>query len=533
MVGLLVRLKLRLLRNGLHHDSGRAVSFYLGGAVGMLAAFGVALAVASLRGKPAAADVAVIVVCLLALGWVLLPVLLFGNDETLDVSRLAVLPVSARRLVPGLLAAALVGIGPASTAVVLVGVAISVPTGPVGVPVAAVAVVAALVLCVAGSRAVVAAASGLLRSRRGRDLAVLLGVLAGCLGSVGNLAARSVFAPGHARALPATAGLLRWLPPAWPVDALIATARGRPLTAVAALTGVLVGIGLTLLWWSHSITRQLTTVDASTVGPARATAHLFPAVLGRVLPRRRWGAVTARELRYLWREPRRRAQVVSTIVVGGVVPFTSSVVGGRGPGPHAVFGITLIALLAGLQTQNQFGVDGSATWTNLVSANQPDDLRADVLGKNVAVSLVTVPALVAVGTLLAGITGGWRWLGPALALSIAVLGVALGLADACSVRAAYPVPERPANAFSGGNAGQGCAAGLLSVGLMAVTALLCTPLIVGFFLARASTPGTVAVSVAGLLVAIVACRLGIGQAARDLAARGPEMLTTISALRTS
>lgn len=532
MVGLLVRLKLRLLRNGLRYDSGRAVSFYLGGAFGVLVGFGVALALASQRGKPAAADVAVIVVCVLAVGWVLLPVLVFGNDETLDVSRLAVLPVSARRLVPGLLAGALIGIGPVTTTVVLVGVAISVTASAASVPVAVLAVVSALVLCVAVSRAVVAAAAGLLRSRRGRDLAVLLGVLAGTLGAVGNLVVRSVFAPGHAHALHATAAVLRWLPPAWPVDALTAIARGLPLIAIAALAGVLVVVGLVLLWWARSITRQLTSVDASTVGSARG-AHLFPAVVGRMLPRRRWGAVTARELRYLWREPRRRAQVASTIAVGVVVPFTSSLAGGGGPGPHAVFGITLIALLGALQTQNQFGLDGSATWTNFVSAEHADDLRADVLGKNVAVALVTVPALVLAGTLLAGITGGWRWLGPALGLSIAVLGVALGLADACSVRATYPVPERPANAFSRGNAGQGCAAGLLSVGLIAVTGLICTPLIVGVFLARASTAGTVAVSVTGLLVAIVAGGLGIGRAARDLAARGPELLTTISALRTS
>ena len=106
VVGTFVRLKLRLLRNGLHIGQG-AVLFAIGAiGAGVLGLSGFA-ALAAARGDTIAPDLAIVVFGIATLGWTVLPILGFGNDETLDPQRLATLPLSRRQLVTGVLAASL------------------------------------------------------------------------------------------------------------------------------------------------------------------------------------------------------------------------------------------------------------------------------------------------------------------------------------------------------------------------------------------------------------------------------------------
>ena len=55
------------------------------------------------------ADVTVLAFSVLTLGWLLMSLLVFGIDETVDPAKFALLPVRARELLPGLLVAGLVG----------------------------------------------------------------------------------------------------------------------------------------------------------------------------------------------------------------------------------------------------------------------------------------------------------------------------------------------------------------------------------------------------------------------------------------
>ncbi|MYS70055.1 transporter, partial [Streptomyces sp. SID5926] len=67
--------------------------------------------------------VAVPCAAVLALGWAVMPLFFPSGDETLDPTRLVMLPLRPRPLVRGLLTASLVGIGPLFTALLLVGCA--------------------------------------------------------------------------------------------------------------------------------------------------------------------------------------------------------------------------------------------------------------------------------------------------------------------------------------------------------------------------------------------------------------------------
>src|SRR3989449_1289916 len=146
-----LRLKLTLLRNGLRSNWLRKLGigfsvfawFWL-----VVAALGLLLASRS------QALVVPLVFDALFLGWLLLPLLGMGTDETLDPSRLALLPLEGPALMRGLLTASLVGLGPIATLVAFSGVLIRAQPGAAGSLVVGAAVAVGLLVCVVGSRAV-------------------------------------------------------------------------------------------------------------------------------------------------------------------------------------------------------------------------------------------------------------------------------------------------------------------------------------------------------------------------------------------
>ena len=178
MVGTFVRLKLRLLRNGLTIGQG-AVLFAIGafgaGAVG-LTGFAV---LAGARGDNTAPDLAIVVFGIATLGWAVLPILGFGNDETLDPQRLATLPLTRRQLVTGVLAASLLGVAPIATLIALSGALFGLAHDVTSGVLITIAIGLTLLLCVVASRTMVALLVPMLRSRRGRDFTILAVTLLG------------------------------------------------------------------------------------------------------------------------------------------------------------------------------------------------------------------------------------------------------------------------------------------------------------------------------------------------------------------
>lgn len=237
---------------------------------------------------------------MLLVGWIVLPILTFGSDDLLDPARLALLPLSARQLATVMGVGALVGVAPAATAVAALGLLPATGTDPGSYLVALIAVGLLLTMCVSASRASAAALSGLLRSRRGRDLGVGLAALVALAFQLVNPLLQVAIrrGGGEADAVSTLAALLRWTPPG-----LLATAPGRPLLGAAAslvvVAAVVVGV---LFLWVRSVRRSLERVDA-TSAPRRRNTVLAPR--GVPLPAGRAGAVAAKDLRYLTREPRR------------------------------------------------------------------------------------------------------------------------------------------------------------------------------------------------------------------------------------
>ncbi len=468
-----VRLKLRLLRNGL--GIGQAGVLFTLGAIGAaLLAIITFSALATTRGHTIGPDLAIVLFGLATVGWTFFPILGFGNDETLDPQRLATIPLTRRQLVGGVLAASLVGVAPLATLIAFCGAFVGFARDFASTILIAIAVVVNLLLCVVASRALVAVLVPVLRSRRGRDFTILAVTILGLLPPVLQLFAAGGSNGGTGRnwnhTISQIARRVRFTPFAWGGTAIGDAARGRIVAGFGLVAAMLALIAVLLVIWSHALERGLTSSDAPAPATRRAgsAARLIPHVLW-FLPRNRIGANAAKDLRYSLRDPRRRAPLIGALVIPAVALWASL---SQNPDrPKATTLLALVAVLpaAGL-TLNQFGLDGAAMWVTLVAGNDP---RADLTGKNIASVFVMVP-LATVATLVCALfTHGWSYVPITLGLAPAIFGVLLGVGDVMSVRVPYAMPDRRNPlAFS---PGQGCATLLSGFAALAVEGLLLIP----------------------------------------------------------
>lgn len=143
MVALLIRLKWTLLKAGFRRNGWALAGFVLGTLLGLALAVGACVALASMRGlaPDLAAELVTVVLAALSFGVVLVPLVSTGVDDTLDPSRFALLPVTSRQLLPGLVVGSLVGITGPVLGLGAAGAVIGLARGPVLV---AASVVAAL-----------------------------------------------------------------------------------------------------------------------------------------------------------------------------------------------------------------------------------------------------------------------------------------------------------------------------------------------------------------------------------------------------
>ncbi|OSP43806.1 transporter, partial [Streptomyces sp. 13-12-16] len=164
LTSVFVRLKLSLLRNGLRQSGGRKAAYIASAVVALLFAALQLLGLIVLRGTGHVESLVVLLVAVLGLGWAVMPLFFPGGDETLDPTRLVMLPLRPRPLVRALLVSSLVGIGPLFTLCLLTGSVGAVAHGGAAFAVGALAVPLALLVCVALARAVAAANVRLLTS---------------------------------------------------------------------------------------------------------------------------------------------------------------------------------------------------------------------------------------------------------------------------------------------------------------------------------------------------------------------------------
>lgn len=526
LVPVLVRLKLALLRNGLRQSAGRRAVYIASVVATLLIALGQLIGLIALRGNAHAGSLVVLLAAVLAVGWAVMPLFFAAGDETLDPSRLVMLPLRPRPLITALLVSSLVGIGPLFTLCLAAGSVTALAHGAGAVVFAVLAAPLTLLVCVALARAVATANTRLLTSRKGRDLAVLSGLVI-AVGIQGvNFGIQRLGQAGGLSALDPAADVVRWLPPASAIGSVDSAAQGAYGRAAVQLLLSVAALVLLLVLWRRSLEKLMTEPDGSTLSaaePAGTKSGTDGSGFWAMFPEGRTGTVMQRSLRYVARDPKTKAAWVTALAIGLIVPLFNALQG-TGSLYFACFGAGML----GIQMYNQFGQDTSAFWMVALTISSTRDAYLELRARALALLLITLPYTVLVTVLTAAVLGDWGALPEVMGLSFALLGAMLATGAVASANFPYSIPQD--GAFKNVAPGQAGLAWISIFGGMVSAALLCSPVIgltVWLHLGDAETWLWLLLPVGAGYGALIAWA-GVRVAAPRTADRLPEILTAVS-----
>ncbi|HEX8511191.1 MAG TPA: hypothetical protein VF635_17060 [Propionibacteriaceae bacterium] len=525
MVALLVSLKLTLLRNSLRRSAWRTVGLVIGllYALGAVVAALVGLAVLRDTSLALTADVTVVAFSLLTVGWLLLSLLVYGTDETVDPSKFALLPVRARSLLPGLFVAGLIGSPGVATLLVSAGLVVTWARSPALTLAAIIAFPVGLATCCLMARAATSACAAFLASRRFRDFAfVVLGlVTAGVALGLNLLGSSAVRSGGRYReALADGARIIGWTPFGWAWSVPAEVARGQWLLAGVRLVLALVLVAVLWLTWEHFLARRL--VEPVEAGGAAAKARPGSFV-ERLYPRTPAGAVAERTLRYWRRDPRYLAGVIGILLAPAIVLVTQ-LANPDGPPVLAAFTSVILAGLIGISVAADLSYDGTAVWVHISAGLSGADDRA---GRVLSALTIFGPLLVVLSVVSLAVVGQWRlWL-PVTALTVGLTLISLGAGAYVGALWQWPAPPPGANPFQNGSSG-GLPSLLSFLLTSTATTLLALPTI-ALVIASSWWPwlGWLAL-VVGLVSGFAVLRAGIRWGGTLLDRRWPEVMASVS-----
>ncbi|MEV6128248.1 transporter [Streptomyces violaceusniger] len=527
-----VSLKLALLRNGLRQSSGRRAAYITSLVLAMLFAVLQLLGLVLLRDTNHVDALVTLLTAVLALGWAVMPLFFPGGDETLDPTRLVMLPLRPRSLITALLVSSLIGIGPLFTLTLAAGSAVAVAHGAAAAVAAVVAVVLTVLVCVALARAVATANTRLLTSRKGRDMAVLSGLFVAIGAQFVNLGAQQLGGKNGLAVLEPAAQVLRWVPPAAAIDAVQSVTDGAYGVAAAQFALTAGALALLMWWWTGTLTHLMTTPDASTLqaaaprerrGSGAADTPDASGPFARLLPAGRTGTVLLRTLRYALRDPKTKSAWVTSLGVGLLVPFVTAV-----QGNGSIYWACWASGMLGMLMYNQFGQDSSAFWMVAQTISSRRDAYLELRGRALALLLVAVP-YVAVAVLgSAALQKNWPAAPEALGIALALLGSMLATGAMTSVLAPYSIPQD--SGYKNVVPAQAGIAWLSILGGMVVGAVLCAPVLgLTIWLHVSGAHGWLwVVFPLGTVYGAALAETGLRMAAPRVAARLPEILAAVS-----
>ena len=517
MAWIFIRLKWRLLANA--GASAREQAFaWIARVVGLAASAQAAVSLAGAPRNGGAGLVAGFVV--LTVAWVMLP-LLSGSDQSLDPLRMALLPLRRRDLVVGLFAASWVGAPPIATVILVAGAVAGFWTGGTGAVLLVACGIATVVLVISTGRMVSAALAAVIHSRRGRDTASLVLAVVAASGYIAWRLASSLASRLNTLHPSTTTGILGWTPPGALAQAMADAAEGRTAAAALRLAYGVAAIAVVCALWGMAVERRLT----SPVGPQGPAISQRPDAARAVrIGRTPAAAVLWKDIRYVWRAPAQRANVVTGFLTAAFV--SAPLFTGRHrpdtlfPFVGALMALFIAANLAG----NVFGIDRAAFSTYVLAGTDPADL---VRGKRRVVAVV-VGAVGAAATIVAGVVGGAVVQIPsALLVVAATTAVGVGGGLALSVLSPFPVSiDAPAFGRSRRPRGRGSPGlGVLMFGLeLGATGVAAGLVVASYLLGWGTLPGAALAACLGGCVWYVGSRFAVSRLRR----RMPEMLASLS-----
>ncbi|HEY8589914.1 MAG TPA: transporter [Naasia sp.] len=522
MVAHLLRLRFRLLANGFRRSTWALVSAIIGAFWGLFILAGLVAGMISLAFvEPEWAwTTAVLGGALAVLGWLIVPLLVRGMDQTLSVEKLRTFPIPPQRLLVALLVVGLLGVPGIVTLVAGLATTLSWLREPGALLTAPFAAFLGVLICVTSARAFESVGAALAGGRRYREvMGVLVFVPVILLGPILSVAGSSIAT--IADDLPQIARAVSWSPfgAAWSIPGDLAL--GRPLEALAKAAIGLATLGVLVLLWRRSLAILLVSPPRSSGGSAKSKG-LGPFAWFPATPT---GAVAARTAVYWMRDPRYGGSLVMLPLLAVIAVFlaiTGSdwLLGLLGPFFAATLAITLCA---------EVSYDGTAFASHLSSGLSG---AADRAGRVLTLAIIAVP-LVVVSTVV-----------PLLALGrgdeiLAMLGIGLGLlltgfgvSSVASARFLMPVPAAGESPFKSPPGSSFTSQLGMYAAWLIVFALAVPELALGI---AAIATGQLWLGVATLAVGVglgsALMVLGIRRGGALLERRGPELLASLRRAR--
>jgi ABC-2 type transport system permease protein len=435
---LFIQLKLRLVVNALRSSGGAKASFIVSSVFALLVAIGTFAALASLRHNGAAVDLTATLYTSFAFGWLVLPLIAFGLDATLDPATLAMYPLRTRPLMIALLAASATGAWPLANLIGELGITVGLAHGALAVVIAIIAALLQVLFCITLARCVTTALAGLMRSRRGRDLAALAVIpIFALYETFAQVLPKAI--GKHELTAASFAGVdawLRWLPPGLAAHAVADASTGHAGTAVLRLLIIVAVIVVLGILWARALGHALVTADTSTqAASVKAGALAFGRRPGV------FGTLAARSLIYQRRDPGSLISWGISLVIMVVVAI-GSLRGQQNPQVgvmlSAGFGGAFVWFLRG----NLFGITGPAFYLEALALSGRRALRSWFAGQNAAVAVISVPLVLVVPLVLAVISGHPFYGVLAMAIGLSATGAGLGISNVFSAALPYPMQRR-------------------------------------------------------------------------------------------
>jgi len=219
--------------------------------------------------------------------WAVSPLLQFSLNESLDITKLALYPVSQTELMIGLLISTLLDVPTLTLLLIFIGIGVAWANSLLAGVLIAVVLLLAYMHTIALSQLLLSSLMGLLRSRRWRDLSLIVATLLGTLFYLGtqilsSRAGRGSVA-GLANLLNIDVGVgLQFVPPGMATRAIAAIHAGDA-TTTAIWMSVLGITTIPVFWaWSTLLARSLVNAEGSEGAFAKETGCSFTSGSGNV-----------------------------------------------------------------------------------------------------------------------------------------------------------------------------------------------------------------------------------------------------------
>ncbi len=451
--------------------------------------------------SPANTEVLFLILTGAYLFWLVLPLLEYSVNEGLDLSKLALFPLTRLELMTSLLFSTLLDIPTLGLFLVLGGV---VAGWALSIPLTLFTLLTMLIFyaqVVGISQLVLALLSRTLQSRRFRDLSVILVILfsSSCY-IVSQLVIRGLSSSNLAGALQSAAfsQYLQWLPPGMAARAVQQAYIGNWGVSFAWLAALLIVTGVVLYLWQLVVERGLTSAESGSVVKVRRSraqpvvevAHAQttpPGIWDRIIPAQ-VRAIALKDLKYYRRDPQLLGLLSQSLITIVVLLFvTIANTGGMnristfGPGIVLIAPLYIFFSLYAL-SYNIFGFERQSLTTLFLF---PIDPKRLLWGKNLVVLVLGITEIILAILAAAFVSHGWNYVLPAFAVGIAGMGIVLGIGNATSVF--FPMRMRQmGRGFRMGSADastqNGCLRGVMSLVTMVIMLIVLVPVALALIL---------------------------------------------------